>query len=388
MINILFIHQSAELYGSDKTLLVLLSKLDKSKFCAIAILPCDGPLKKALEKENIKVVIAPVLKLYRKMFSLKNILLFVKDIKKAILILDGLHKEYKFNLVYSNTLAVLLGIIYAKKRKIKHIWHVHEIIESPKFFTKIFTKILNAKSNTQTVFNSIATQKFWEANAGSSAKTKVIWNGLEIPGSIISSQEIITKRENLLHSNEDDIVIALVGRISRWKGQMVLLKAFYKLSKTKTNIMLVFIGSPPPNQEIFLENLHKQIHKYQISKKVMIIPFQNEIDKIWQCIDIAVIPSSEPEPFGLVAVEAMLAKKPVIASSHGGLTEIILDNETGFLIEPNNENELYEALVKLIENSGVRSVFGENGYQRAINTFSADKYVQSFENLFIEILNN
>jgi glycosyltransferase involved in cell wall biosynthesis len=388
MINILFIHQSAELYGSDKTLLVLLSKLDKSKFCAIVILPCDGPLKTALEKENIKVVIAPVLKLYRKMFSPKNILLFVKDIKKAILILDGLHKEYKFNLVYSNTLAVLLGIIYAKKRKIKHIWHVHEIIESPKFFTKIFIKILNAKSNTQTVFNSIATQKFWVANAGISAKTKVIWNGLEIPGSIISSQEIITKRENLLHSNEDDIVIALVGRISRWKGQMVLLKAFYELSKTKTNIKLVFIGSPPPNQEIFLENLHKQIHKYQISKKVMIIPFQNEIDKIWQCIDIAVIPSSEPEPFGLVAVEAMLAKKPVIASSHGGLTEIILDNKTGFLVEPNNENELYEALVKLIENPGVRSVFGENGYQRAINQFSADKYVQSFENLFIEILNN
>jgi glycosyltransferase involved in cell wall biosynthesis len=70
------------------------------------------------------------------------------------------------------------------------------------------------------------------------------------------------------------------------------------------------------------------------------------------------------------------------------LTEIILDNETGFLVEPNNENELYEALVKLIENPGVRSVFGENGYQRAINQFSADKYVQSFENLFIEILNN
>jgi glycosyltransferase involved in cell wall biosynthesis len=388
MINILFIHQSAELYGSDKTLLVLLSKLDKSKFCAIVVLPGDGPLKAALEKENVKVVISPVLKLYRKMFSPKSILSFLKDIKKGVSILDGLHKEYKFDLVYSNTLAVLLGIIYAKKRKLKHIWHVHEIIGSPQMLTKVFSKILASKSNTQTVYNSIATQSFWEVDKGNSSKTKVIWNGLEILKKTISSQEIVTTREKLFQSNEDDIVIALVGRISRWKGQLILLKTFYELTKSKTNIKLVFIGSPPPNQEVFLENLQKQIQKYQISQKVFLIPFQNEIDKIWQCIDIAVIPSSEPEPFGLVAVEAMLAKKPVIGSNHGGLAEIILDNETGFLVKPNNEKELFDALLKLIEKSELRNVFGERGYQRATKEFSADKYVLSFENLFNDILNN
>jgi len=63
---------------------------------------------------------------------------------------------------------------------------------------------------------------------------------------------------------------------------------------------------------------------------VSIIPFQKEISKFWQSIDIAVVPSIEPEPFGLVAVEAMLANKPVIASNHGGLTEIIINNYNGF----------------------------------------------------------
>ena len=52
---------------------------------------------------------------------------------------------------------------------------------------------------------------------------------------------------------------------------------------------------------------------------------------IWDSIDIAVVPSTEPEPFGLVALEAMLAKKPVIAAKHGGLTEIIDENKTGFI---------------------------------------------------------
>ena len=115
MINILFIHQSAELYGSDKTLLLLLKHLDKTKFYAVVVLPNEGILKDELEKENIKVVIAPVLKLSRKMFTPKNIFNFLKDIKKGISILDKLNKEHNFEIVYSNTLAVLLGMIFAKK---------------------------------------------------------------------------------------------------------------------------------------------------------------------------------------------------------------------------------------------------------------------------------
>jgi hypothetical protein len=78
MKSILFIHQSAELYGSDKTMLYFLSELDKTKYFPVIVLPFDGPLKVELEKKNIKVVIAPVLKLYRKMFTPKNMLLFFK----------------------------------------------------------------------------------------------------------------------------------------------------------------------------------------------------------------------------------------------------------------------------------------------------------------------
>ena len=85
MKTIIFIHQSAELYGSDKTLLLLLKNLDKSKYKPIVILPFDGPLKDALEIEKIEVVIAPVLKLYRKLFTPKNIFGFFGDINKDVL---------------------------------------------------------------------------------------------------------------------------------------------------------------------------------------------------------------------------------------------------------------------------------------------------------------
>ncbi|MBC7641034.1 MAG: glycosyltransferase family 4 protein [Flavobacterium sp.] len=386
MINILFLHQSAEMYGSDKTLLVLLKNLDKTHFSAVVILPFDGPLKKELEKENITVIIAPVLKLYRKMFTPKNIITFFADIKKGFSIIGELNKVYQFDFIYSNTLAVLMGVFYANKTKIKHIWHVHEIIESPKLFKKAFVKLLAIKSNSKIIYNSKATQTFWNFNPKIANKSSVIWNGIETDPDKISNSEYNQFRNYFFQANSNNIVVALVGRISRWKGQMVLLHAINNIFQDNQNIILAFIGAPPPNQEVFLENLQTQIKTFKLEGFVKIIPFQDQIHKIWQTIDIAVVPSTEPEPFGLVAVEAMLAKKPVIGSNHGGLTEIIINNETGFLIEPNNEIALADSLKTLIENPEIRTKFGENGYQRAIKHFSVETYVSSFEKLFTEII--
>ena len=385
MKNILFIHQSAELYGSDKTLLLFLKYIDRTKFNGVVIIPFDGPLKIELEKVDIKVVIAPVLKLYRQMFAPMNLFRFFKDIKAGFKVVDELNKEYKFDVIYSNTLAVLLGLFYAKKSETKHLWHVHEIIESPKIFTKLFRILLATKSNTLIVYNSNATKDFWNVKKSISSKSIVVCNGLEITNNRMYSEQIDKVRKALFNSNSTEIIIALVGRISRWKGQKVLLNSFNQILKTHSNCKLAFIGSPPPNQAVFLEELQNSINELKISEKVIHIPFTEDIAKIWQCIDIAVVPSTEPEPFGLVAVEAMLAEKPVVASNHGGLTEIILNNETGFLVEPSNEDQLTDAISKLIKNPALINSFGVNGFNRAIKEYSVEKYTKSLEKVIFDL---
>lgn len=158
MKSILFIHQSAELYGSDKTLLILLENIDRNRFFPVVVLPNDGPLKSELEKIGIKVIITPVLKLYRNIFTFKNGIKFVKDMFNSVSLLSKLHIEHKFEIVYSNTLAVLLGAIFSNKKKIKHIWHVHEIIEHPKLIAWLFPKLLYYFSD-KIICNSEATKK-------------------------------------------------------------------------------------------------------------------------------------------------------------------------------------------------------------------------------------
>ena len=383
MINILFIHQSAELYGSDKTLLLLLRHLDKTRFYPVVVLPNDGPLKSELEKENIKVVIAPVLKVYRKMFTPQNLLKFIKAIKKGVDALDILNKQHHFDIVYSNTLAVLLGIIYAKKRKIKHLWHVHEIIVHPEIIASIFPKILMRYSNL-VICNSNATQKnLTDRVPKLKSKTTVIYNGMEL-----NAENKAFGKKTDFGFKESDVIITLVGRISRLKGHKLLLDVFANHISKNENVKLVFVGSPVEGQEYYLEEIQNSINRNKLHTKVKILPFLNNLNGIWAVTDIAIMPSTEAESFGLVAVEAMLAKKPVVASDLGGLSEIVINNETGFLFDPNSKEALSEALFKLIENPSLRSEFGEKGHERAIREFSIEKHVKNFEAVFENFQDN
>lgn len=384
MKSILFIHQSAELYGSDKTILMFISNLDKQKYLPIVILPFDGPLKRELEKNNIKVVIAPVLKLYRKMFTPKGVLNFFKEYKDGLRILKELHEKYNFEIVYSHTLASLIGIVFANKFKIKHLWHVQEIIAKPEIFNKGFIKLLSLKCNDVAVYDSRTTMEFWiKDNPELAKKSEFVCNGLDVSAKPepdpVSIQNI---RNQYYKVQPGELVVALVGRINSWKGQPLLLEAFHSIAEKHQNTKLVFIGAAPPNQEFFEIDLKAKIAEYKLEDRVLIIPFQENIYSFWDAIDIAVVPSTEPEPFGMVAIEAMIARKPVVAANHGGLTETVVHNHNGLLFEPNNAKALAEALEVLILDSDKRTLFGENGYHRTVEHFSLEKHMEKFETIF------
>jgi len=377
MKNILVIHQSSELYGSDKTLLLLLSELDKTEFCPVVILPDGGPLKTELENQGIKVIIAPVLKVYRKMFTPVNLIKFFKEVRSGIKLLDRLNAEYKFSFIYSNTLAVLLGMLYARKRNIKHLWHVHEIIVHPKIIASTFPKLLKKYADV-IVCNSYATKlNLTQRIPELEEKCTVVHNGLEIP---FLAFEIINAKENFGFA-PSDIVVTLVGRINRLKGHKWLLEASLDLLKAD-KVKLLFVGSPVPGQEYYQKEIEQIIADNNLENKVVITPFTRNLALIWAATDIAVMPSTEAESFGLVALEAMLAHKPVIGSDHGGLKEIILHDATGLLVEPSNIKKLEEVIEVLAENENLRKDFGERGHERAITEFSLEKYVSSMTEVF------
>lgn len=379
MTSIVFIHQSAELYGSDRTLLTLLSGIDRSVYNPVVILPGEGPLKTELEKLGIEVVIAPVLKLYRDIFKPKNMLLFIKDIQKSFRIINRLHKKHNFQLVYSNTLAVLLGMLFAKKNGIKHIWHVHEIIVHPKVIASLFPRLL--KNADKIICNSKATRdNLVKRVKALQEKCVVIYNGLDVDSTEKVSDDLTYRQE--LGFSEKDIIITLVGRISRLKGHKLLLSAYLQHLSSNSNIKLLFVGSPVPGQEHYLDQVEEIIAKNNLEAKVKVLPFTKDLSNVWNITDIAAVPSTEAESFGLTALEAMLRHKPVVAANHGGLTEIVVHKETGLLFEPCNEDALASALKELISDATLREELGNKGYDIAVQVFSNEQYVKKIVSLF------
>ena len=376
MKKILFIHQAAELYGSDKTLLYLLNHLNREKFLPVVIVPYNGKLVEELKKKNIKVYISPILKLHRNVFKPLNFLKFIKEFVFAFYNLIKINRKYQFDIIYSNTLAVLIGALFSRAYKIKHIWHVHEIIEHPKSIANLYPKLLNGFANSIVCNSNSTKNNLIKRLVALNKKTTVIHNGLYHLNEINFSKE--TKESNT------SLTFGIIGRISHLKGHKFLIKTL-KNNLSKYNYKLLIVGSPVPKQEAYLEDVKQLINSPLLQNKIEIIPFQQDLSLIWQKIDVLIVPSIEPESFGLVAVEAMLAKKPVIGSNHGGLTEIIVHEETGLLFKPNSEEALAHAIIDLINHPEKRKSFGEKGYKRAINEFSIDKYVDSFEQIFEEL---
>jgi len=380
-IKILFLHQSADLYGSDVTLLQLIKGLNREHFDCTVIVPMEGPLVAALEKYGARVFIIDMPIIARGMFNVKGIFAFFIKLVRSLIRLKRLIKDYNINLIHSVTLAVSFGGILSRIFKIRHIWHIHEIIVHPPSVRFLFPWLIYLTSDVAAT-NSLQTAGWLrDVCPKIDKKTKVIFNGVDNCRFNPEIERDSFRKELSIHS--DEILVCLIGRIKRWKGQGIFAEAAELVLKEIEKIYFVIVGDPPHNQEHFLVDLEKALETLPMaSRKVKIIPFRQDIEKIYAASDIVAVPSTEPEAFGLVAAEAMAMGKAVIASAHGGLLDIVVDGSTGILVKPGDLQELAKAILNLAKDNVLRERMGRNGLERQKALFSADKYVKEFSKLY------
>jgi len=102
---------------------------------------------------------------------------------------------------------------------------------------------------------------------------------------------------------------------------------------------------------------------------------QGDMARVYREADICVVPSMWDEPFGIVAVEAMASGRPVVASRGGGLQEIVVDGETGFLFERGDSAALAERIARLLDDAALREAMGAAGHKRALQHYDWDNVI-------------
>ncbi|RYZ20367.1 MAG: glycosyltransferase [Chitinophagaceae bacterium] len=379
MKNVLIVNQSAELYGADKALLELLQNYP-SGYNPIVVLHQDGPLKEILKGMGIQVIHASVIKVKRGVLTTSFMLGLPFEVIRSFRTIKKELGGKKIHLVHSNAISVFIGAFYSLAFRKKHLWHVHEIIEHPKLLAKAYPHIVSRMAN-RIVFNSKASfNQFSKIRKGLEGKSAIVHNGQNRQARLATMDEISLTRKTLFGmSDTRTVVIGLVGRISRLKGQQLLLEAFSMVLKKFPGTFLVFVGSAPDGQEHFLEQLQARIKEFKLEHKCTIVPFQSTIWPVYDALDISVVPSTEAESFGLVATESMLSAKPVVGSRLGGLIEIIREGETGYLFECGNADELADKLELLLLDTEKAKSLGQNGLAVVQREFSTEKYVSGIK---------
>lgn len=141
-------------------------------------------------------------------------------------------------------------------------------------------------------------------------------------------------------------VVMLPGRLTRWKGQTVLIEAMAQLKDR--DCIGVLVGSDQ-GRDAYSRELENLIQAHGLAGKVRLVGECRDMAAAYKLSDVVVSASIEPEAFGRVAVEGQAMGRTVVATQHGGATETVRDGETGFLFRPNDPTALAETIKKALD---------------------------------------
>ena len=308
----------------------------------------------------------------------------LKNDIKAIYKVRKILKQIKPDIVYlhSSKAGAIGRIALAFNFRTKIFYNAHgwyfnaQISDKKKKIFALIEKMLALKTNKIINISKSEYESALEYKIASERKMCVIENGIDFTKfkNNDKNREETRKKYKI---KDDEILIGVVGRLSEQKDPMTMIRAFELVHKENKNTKLIYVGSGELE-----ESVKKYAKEKEILDKVIITGWVNNVEQYIPAFDIAVLPSKW-EGFGLVLIEYMACKKPIIASHVGGIKDIIKNEKNGFLVETNNYTMLACKIIETMKNKSINKKF-INENKKVINEYSIENVIAKH----LEIMNN
>jgi glycosyltransferase involved in cell wall biosynthesis len=269
----------------------------------------------------------------------------------------------------------IVGTISGILTNTKVITTIHGVAEEERkgsFKDKIF-KLLE-ESLIRYNFRYIAVSGFLKGNlvrrVGNSNKIDVVFNSIDERR---SNKNVDYKA---LYSKGNELVVCSVGRLEKVKGHIYLIKAIEKLVVEQCKIICLIAG-----EGIERDELQRYIDNHNLSDNIKLIGFIEDSDNLIEASDVLVNPSLM-ETFGLSIVEAMYIGKPIIATNVGGVPEIIKNEVNGILVEPKNEDAIYDSIKAIYDNIELSKKLSVNSREHYIRNFSNIQMIEGYMKVY------
>ncbi|NOX97226.1 MAG: glycosyltransferase family 4 protein [Nitrospirae bacterium] len=175
-------------------------------------------------------------------------------------------------------------------------------------------------------------------------------------------------------------LVGIVGVIRGEKGHQYFIEAAQKILKVKPEVRFVIVGLEPRGETVI-----QKVRELNLEKKILVIGFRPDIPRILAAIDVLAMPSLR-EALGTALLEALAMKKAVVATSVGGIPEVIIHNQTGLLVPPADSESLAQNILLLLKDREKAGILGENGRHLIEKKFGLEMMLNKIEALYKDLL--
>lgn len=369
-INILQYIETSGPGGAETVLINLAGNLDRARFNPSVVIHRSDWLHEQLKKADIPTTIIPCEKSWD--------IGFLRKLVRTC-------REQKINIIHSHLFgAGLYACLAGFLLRVPVITTFHNELFLPgssERYLALKNMLIRNLAHKIVIVADFMKEDYISKGDYPADKMVTVYNGIEFdpPGSADDLDEF--RRE--LGVTEDDLVVGHVANFRPPKGHRYLLEAAAEVCRGNPRAKFMLVGEFGDGS--IKSEVDSLIVKYQLESRIIMLGFRSDVSRLLKIMDIFVLPSiSEGHP--LSVVEAMAASKPVVATNVGGLPEIVINGETGFLVEPKDVGALRDKINLLLESRDLRETMGRKGRELVTGKFSLATMMKEYEKLFEEAI--
>lgn len=382
--SILYLHTTSEVGGSDVSLVRLIEGLDRARYRAFVVLPSDGPLVPRLKAARATVIILPAMMKLTSRRGWAYLAGYVLNFPRALWALRRVIRRERIALIHTNTIHILYGGPVAWLTQTPHVWHIREIVWQKGWLRRLELWMARHLATRIVVTSDAIAAMFGRPEARPTTLVKVS-NGIETD--LFHPGEAAALR-GALGVSPAQTLVGIVCRLDVWKGVDVFIDAAAKVARDHPDVRFVVVGGPVSGLEDYAATLRTHARTCGLESVLTWTDWTygpTDMPEVHRAIDILVLASSQPEPFGLVVVEGMATARPVIATAHGGPCELIEDGVTGLLVPPGDADALAGAIRTLITDRARAHAMGVAGRLRADSHYSSQAYIAGIHRVYDDV---
>jgi L-malate glycosyltransferase len=382
---VLYVNQTAQVSGAERSLLTLLEALPAEAGAALA---CPlGDLARAVDRLGLPVLPIPGTDASFRMHPLHTSRALLEMLRSSRAV-RGLVRARRPGVVHANTTrAGLISLAARRGGGPPVLVHIRDWVPEGRVPRATLRTI--ARGADLVVANSrwVAAQV---RSAAPAARMKVIHNPVDLRR---FDPEAVDRRaaRAALGLVDDDLALAVVAQLTPWKGQDDAAQVVARLARRGLPVRLVLAGSAKFvaagtwfDNRAYERELRELVGRLDLEDRVIFAGEREDVPRVLGAVDVLLVPSWR-EAFGRIAAEAMAMRVPVVATDVGGPAEIVRDGVDGLLLAPRDPERWTDAVERLLSDPALRREMGKSGRERARAEFGAERHVAALIDAYAEL---